>query len=401
MRAAKSVSDGDLEDWQVQKSGIGASTPARRSPVSFHTRPDNEPASVAWAISCRLLLVVASFAMVSCSTLSSLRNPKVKVEVDNPADIGLDVSKIAFALPQGLCSAAIVGGLTQSLMSKDMEVLSDTTGVAGPGAGVTGAGVARGGAPAGRSLLLSLNDTVCDSDRDMSSRQVKKTRKKTRMVDGKEEKYKETYTDIEFTFRTRFNLGVSARAADLETGVVVDVRDVAHSSANSARGIEGGYGAGFPPVAPLRDAATAAAERELSRWLLPWTETVNLVFYDAEECGMKTAHSHLQRGDVELALDRALTGIELCDSSAETDDRFRAAAYYNAGIAYFIGGEHDEALRLLRTAQTIDPENTQVADAMEQALRARALSAEIHQIHGRGAVAPGDGGGAGRPEQVE
>ena len=401
MRAAKSVSDGDLEDWQVQKSGIGASTSARRSPVLFHARPDNEPASVAWAISCRLLLVVASFAVVSCSTLSSLRNPKVKVEVDHPADIGLNVTKIAFAPPQGLCSASIVGGLTQSLMSKDLDVLSDMTIVAGPRVGIAEDGVAQRDASDDRSLLVSVNDTVCDSDRNTSYSEVKKTRKKTRTVDGKEEKYKETYTEIKITHRTRFDLGVSVRATDLDTGAVVGARNVTHSRKANASGILGDNEPGHPPVGPLRSAATAAAEREISRWLLPWTETVNLVFYDAEECGMNTAHSHLLRGDIEPTLDAALASIALCDNSAEADAKFRAAAYYNAGIAYFIDGEHNEALRMLETAQTLDPENSQVADAVKEVLRARELLAEVRRIHGPGHADVEGDGGPGSPNQVE
>lgn len=346
------------------------------------------------AISCRTLLIVAIVATASCSTLSPLRNPTVEAAVDHPAGIGMDVTGLAFAPPEGACSAALVGGLTQTLLSKGVDVLSDTTIVAGARAGLGEAGAQRREAPAGRSLLLSLNDTVCDSDRDLSSRLVKKTRKKTRTVDGEEEKYEETYTELEITQRTRFDLGVSVRAADADTGAVVDTLEVARSRAKSVKGVQGGYMPEFPSAGPLRTAATAAAERDISRWLLPWTETVKLVFYDAEECGMNTAYSHLLRGDIEAAREAAMTGIAQCDGSAETDAKFRAAAYYNAGITYFIDAEHDDALRMLHTAHTLDPENNQVAEALEQALRARDLLAEIHQIHGR-AVAPGDGGGAG------
>ena len=322
--------------------------------------------------------------MVSCSALSPIRNPTVEVGIEHPADIGYDVTSVAFAPPLGPCSAAIVGGVTRSLLSKGVNVLPDMTLAAGARSGVAESGVARPDTPAGRSLLLSLSDTACEPEQTSSSTEIQRTRERTRTVDGKEEKYEETYTTLQITRRTRFDVGVSVRATDIGSGTVVDARVIAHSKEQSASGTVDRSVPGYPPVGPLRTAATAEAEEEMSRWLLPWTETVNLVFYDAEECGMNGAYYHLLRGDIGFTLDAALSGIARCGAEAGAEPQFLAAARYNAGIAYFIDRDHDSALRMLRAARTIDPQNATIGLAVQQVLRAREAEAEARRIHGGG-----------------
>lgn len=61
-----------------------------------------------------------------------------------------------------------------------------------------------------------------------------------------------------------------------------------------------------------------------------------------------------------------------------------AAARYNVGMASFINGHHENALRRLREARTVDPENFQVAHAIEEVLRARELESEVGRVHGGG-----------------
>ena len=271
---------------------------------------------------------------------------------------------------------------------------SSQAATSGARSGVAGSGVARPDTPAGRSLLLSLNDTACEAARTSSSTEVERTRERTRTVDGKEEKYEDTYTTLRITRRTRFDVGVSVRATDLGSGSVVDARVIAHSREQSASGTVDRSVPGYPPAGPLRTAATAEAEAEMARWLLPWTESVNLVFYDAEECGMNGSYYHLLRGDIGFALDTALSGIARCGAETGAEPQFLAAARYNAGIAYFIDGDHDSALRMLRAARTIDPQNASIARAVQQVLRAREAEAEARRIHGGGDAGQSNGAGA-------
>jgi len=104
-----------FSDWapeQPMREIGGASVREHASPISFHGhghgQPGGEPVRTAWVNCCRMLLLVSCLAAVSCSTLSPFRNPTVEVGIDHAADIGYDVTAVAFAPPQGPCSAAIV-----------------------------------------------------------------------------------------------------------------------------------------------------------------------------------------------------------------------------------------------------------------------------------------------------
>ncbi len=106
------------------------------------------------------------------------------------------------------------------------------------------------------------------------------------------------------------------------------------------------------------------------------------------------AYSHLLRGDIGFTLDAALSGIARCEDDEGAEPRFRAAARYNAGIVYFIDGDHDSALRMLRAARTIDPENASIARAVEHVLRDRLLEAQVRRIHGGGESNDGQSNGS-------
>ena len=108
------------------------------------------------------------------------------------------------------------------------------------------------------------------------------------------------------------------------------------------------------------------------------------------------AYSHLLRGDIGFTLDAALSGIARCENDEGAEPRIRAAARYNAGIVYFIDGDHDSALRMLRAARTIDPENASIARAVEHVLRARELEADVRRIHGGGNI--GEAHDDGQPD---
>lgn len=365
-----SPDDADMQHIGSPPSGRGRCPELRRKP--------REMPVVLAAVSC----VVLS----SCSTLSTFRNPRVEVPVEHPPGIGFNVREVAFAPPGGPCSNAIVGGLTQTLLSRGVEVSTDITVVAGREnlrGGVQGDGSV--GETAGDSLLVTVSDTACDSENSFGSRREERTRTRTRTVDGEEEEYEEKYTVTVYTAGTRFNLGVSVRAADLDTGRVLASTFVQRSRVDTNTGTD--EVPGFPSEAPLRRGAAAAAELEIEHWLLPWTERVSLVFYDAEECGMMGAYAYLLRGDPVLAAEATQSGIAACEDP-DTDARFRAAAYYNAGILSFIGGEHDTALGMLGTALFNDPGNAVIAEAAGHVRRARDLLEEIRRIEGLEPEAP-------------
>lgn len=352
-------------------------------------------------------------ALWSCSPLSSFRNPQVEIPVEHPPGIGLHVTQVAFAPPEGSCSNEMVGALTQTLLTSGVDVSTDRltvtdsrdaryrrrnreTAVARsasrsiasilPDAPSTPAERGDGDAAtgtedpfAGHALLINMSDTSCDAEHNDGMSARKKTRKRKREVDGEEVEYEEEYVEITYTRETRFNLGVSVQAADWETGAIVGAKSVRRSRERTNRSTSGIPN--YPSETPLRNSASNAAAKEISQWLLPWTETVRLVFYDVEECAMASAYAYYMQGSTNLALQTARESISSCDDS-EIEARFRAAAHYNLGILYFIDGEQEAAFRTLLTARSVDPENGAVKDAFEHVQRAMELMEEIHQIDG-------------------
>lgn len=356
---------------------------------------------------------VSSIALWSCSPLSSFRNPQVEVPIEHPPGIGLYVTQVAFAPPSGSCSNEIVGALTQTLLASGVKVSMDALAATDsrdarsprrnrepavtrsanrsiasvlPDAPSTpaergdGDGVTRIEDPsAGHALLINISDTSCDAEHNDAMSARKKTRKRKREVDGEEVEYEEEYVEITYTRETRFDLGVSVQAADWETGAIVDAKSVRRFRERANRSTSGIPN--YPSEAPLRNSASHAASGEISQWLLPWTETVRLVFYDVEECRMARTYAYYMQGSSNLALQSARESVSSC-GDPQIEPRFRAAAHYNLGILYFIDGEQEAAFRTLLTAKSIDAENGAITDAVEHVQRALELMEEMHRIDG-------------------
>lgn len=344
--------------WRAMKAGL-----MTRSPTGFLI-----PSLILFCSINAILLFVSG-----CSTLSEFRNPSVSIPIDHPPGIGIHLTKAAFAPPEGNCSANLATVATRKMLDKDIEVTTDQRIVATQGD-------PRTVDPAQQiptKIILSLRDTRCDVERSSSARKETKTRKKTRVVDGKEEEYEEEYTVIHHTRSARFDVGVSVRASDFHSGEVVAAWEMQHSSSDSHTDVDAIPD--YPSESTLRDSALRNAGNELMRWLLPWTEKVNLVFYDAEECDMATTYSHFLAGDSASAALAADRSIEAC-SDPKVELKFMAAAHYNAGLLHFFDGRYTDALELLITARSLDRQNRQVSLAFEKAGEAQQSSAELQRI---------------------
>ena len=121
------------------------------------------------------------------------------------------------------------------------------------------------------------------------------------------------------------------------------------------------------------------AETEVLQWLLPWTKTLRLVFYDANECGMKTTYEHLEAGAAEAAMVAARSSVAECDE-AEAEAKFRAAAHYNLGMLLFVNGDYEAALRLFDEAGAIDGENDAIQTAKYETMQAQQLAARLSDL---------------------
>ena len=324
----------------------------------------------------RIACVAMSILAAGCSTLSDLRNPSIRVPVEHPPGIGLEVTEVAFAPPAGNCSNAVVGWMSANILFHNVVLGSDLVVVETP-AGLAGDTETAAEWIPGQ-LLLSLRDTVCQGERNDSSRQVKRVRKKKREVDGEEEEYEEEYYVTKNTRTTVFTLGVAVRAAELQTGRVVASWEVdeAVSDSNTAEDATPSY----PTEAALRFRAVRRAGNEVAEWLLPWTEHVSLTFFDAQECGMEVAYAHVEAEDLDGAAVAAVRSIDLCRSEQAG---FQAAARYNAGMVEFLRGDYVAALERFDDAAAIDPENERIGRAAAEVVRAKALRDEILEIYGR------------------
>ncbi|MCY4658122.1 MAG: hypothetical protein OXC80_15085 [Gammaproteobacteria bacterium] len=307
-----------------------------------------------------------------CSTLSEIRNPDVSVKIDHPPGIGVNLKKVVFASPVGNCSTRLATIATRELMAAGVEIGTDAVMVshrteAGDDILRPETGVSQ--------ILLSLNDTACDSEQTSSQRKGERKRER-KNDDGETEEYKESYTVYNRT--TRFNAGVSVRAANLATGEIVSAWEIReHTSDTNTR--ENAV-PDYPSSSSLKDSALRLASTNLMRWLLPWSELVALTFYDAEECAMNEVYGDLASGDPGSAYASADRSIKACDS-AEIEAKFRAATYYNAGMLHFLDANHDTALELFERAAHLDPENNTVQRASSSAIRARELQEKIQRIN--------------------
>ena len=317
--------------------------------------------------------LVIPFALLAggCSTLSGMRNPTVSVPIDHPPGIGLNLAQVVFAPPAGSCSARLVTAATAELLAAGVAVGTDLVVVASRAEAGQKIPLAEN-VPS--QILLSLNDTACDSQRSSSERDGSRKLKR-KNDDGETEEYTDYYTTYSRT--TRFDAGVSVRAADLDNGETLGAWEI-REQASSTNTMEDSV-PDYPPSSTLKDIALSRGSEDLVHWLLPWTERAALTFYDAEECGMDAVYGFLDADDLTSAHAAAAQSIEACDST-DVEPRFRAATYYNAGILHFLDANHDDALRMFENASRLDPDNKAAQRATRKATEARELLEEIRAL---------------------
>ena len=325
-----------------------------------------------------LIAAAATFFSAGCSTLSDWRNPAVPIGVDHPPGIGVNLVSVDFAPPSGSCSTEVAEAAQRELLAMGVEV-GEVTAVP-----VDEFGDGRM-AEAPRRLTVVLGDTRCEASRHTSSRQEQRTKTETVTIGDEDDedaqikvKAESKYYVTIYSASIVFDAGISVQAFDADTFEPFHAWHIAHAAGDQARGEN--VQPNYPPEEPLRQEALAEAGDELSRWLLPWTEDVRLTFYDAEECGMTTTYAAFQAGDTHGAIAAAERSIEVC---AEQDDRFRAAAYYNAGVLHFAERNHGLAREFFDAAAAVDPDNENVARAAGEVRRAVQLLREIEALNGQ------------------
>ena len=224
------------------------------------------------------------------------------------------------------------------------------------------------GALLGPSVMISVNVTRCATEQRPSYRDHVRVRKDPETNEEYEVR------EREFFSKTTAYLRASIQVTDMATGKIAGVirSDYAPELVQSSR--EGQPE--FPAAYEVLDIAYGWVHRDVTRRLLGWTETRELVFYDDDDCGLKTAYRALESGMPEQALELSLENLDYCLSAPETQANKRARAYYNVGMAHAVLGEHKQALEYLRSAAGLDDGGI-VRDAMQSAEAALRLQEEM------------------------
>ena len=301
-----------------------------------------------------------------------LMNPKVEVEMRHPPGLGLEVESVVFGPASGECSEEIIDSMLNSLVNGGLQVLNRSeadllfaehefsqSGWADP------ASAAAVGEMLGSSVLITLNATRCATEKKPTYRDRTFTRDERRVR-------VRTYYSTTSAF-----VNVTIQVVDLATARVLGVirgnyKPELVNSSDDGR-------PEFPSEYDVLDMAYAQANQDVSRRLLGWTETRELIFYDDDDCGLKRAHRALKSGLNDDALTISMENLEVCKNDQKIKDNKLARAYYNVGMSHIIVGDNDTGLEYLREATLLDG-NDITAEAIASAERSRQLQAEMRKV---------------------
>ena len=296
----------------------------------------------------------------------------------HPPVFGLEVETVVFGPASGECSDEIIQSLINRLVNDGIRVLNRQEAdlilaehQLNQAGWVKAESAAAVGEMLGSSVMISVNVTRCATEQLPSYRDhvYERTNPDT------DEKYE--VREREFFSKTSAYLTASIQVTDMATGKIVGVvrSDYAPELVNSSR--EGQPV--FPAEYDVLDLAYGWVNRDVTRRLLGWTETRELVFYDDGECDLKRAHRALESGMAERALELSIQNLEVCKSVPGMKRNKLARAYYNVGMSHSILGEHDQALGYLRSAAALDDGGI-VRDAIQSAETALRLEEEMRNF---------------------
>ena len=304
-----------------------------------------------------------------------LLNPEVTVDMRHPPGFGLEIETLVFGPASGECSSEILGSLMGRFVADGIRVVNreEADLILGEhqlteGGWVNPESAAAVGELLGPSVLVTVNVTRCAVDQQSTYRDHTRTREDP----DTGEEYE--VLEREFFSTTTARLSAFLQVTDLATGQVVGVVRSDHDPRRENRSRDGQPE--FPPAYEVLDIAYAAVHEEAAKRLLGWTETRKLVFYDDDDCGLKSAHRALEAGMLEQALELSTTNMERCAADPDTKPNKLARAYYNVGMAHVVLGEHEQGLVYLRVAARLDDGGI-VRDAIQSAETALRLREEM------------------------
>ena len=266
-----------------------------------------------------------------------MSNPQIVINQTHPPRLGLNLKKLAIAPPSGVCAEEIADGLSAHLVTRGMEVI-DRQNLQSVLAEhqftlsgyVDSTSAAKLGKMLGPTALVFIKVTRCRAER-------KSTYKDLKTTDGGvvRRHFSTTQIFIRGTFQT----------VDLATGRIFAASPISKDKSETHQSDQGHPE--FPSEEPIRDSAIEAAVRHSATYLMPWTESRKVYFFDDKECGLNLAFAALKAGDIGRAVQRSEQNLTDCKVAAKRKDNTLAHAYYNAGVGSLLMNEHAKAMTYL------------------------------------------------------
>lgn len=326
----------------------------------------------------RMLSFLGFFILMSAGTSSAqlwdaLTNPRVPTQILHPPGLGLQINKVAFGPESGRGATEFTDGLAERFVRARVEVIErqqlDTllqehhfnkSAYADPYS------TPEMGKILGPSVMIFVN---------MQRHATEQKKLYTDWKDGKGVVHR-TYIS-----QTKAFVRGSVRAVDLVTSrrfaqQIVESTPILENKVNDRCCAE------FPDEFAALDEAMNDVVDQAARLFLPWTEVVELYYFDDKDCGLKTAYSRHKAGDTRGALEQSLANLETCRAFPKQNDKVLAHAYHNVGMGYFVAGDHQKALENLREAQRIKPGRI-YEEAITQCQRADDLARQMQRVEDR------------------
>ncbi len=325
---------------------------------------------------CTLILALLSLAFGSPDSATAqglftlFEKPKIGVNLDQPPEYGLEVSRIAFGPTEGgPCADEIVSGLVEDLIQRGIDVLDREhlnsilqehnlvmSGMVDESTAI------ELGRILGATTLIFVNVQRCVDDQTRRH-EDKKTK------DGTRRKY--------FAV-TETHLKGSVRVVDLETARIFSAKTLEESGRAEESSYEGLPE--FPSKYAIHDLVIHQGIFEINKLLFPWTEVLNMPVFNDKACGLKDTYRLMKVGDFSGAEEMARANLGRCNSK----DKIKARAHYNLGVALMAQGSYNEAQNLFNQSFRLQPSGKAMQRAVTDSRRAIEVAEAMRLYRMRG-----------------
>lgn len=329
-----------------------------------------------------LALLLLSSSAADAQFLKKLRNslddlgpaPEVKVTINHPPNLGLEVSRVAFGPEEGECAGDFVDALISDFTQNGIEVVNRRqieALLAEHEFSLSGLVNRDDAVELGK--ILGPAALVFVSVRRCAAEQQPLTDSSTNYMTGGK--------NYVYISRTTAYFRASLQVVDLATARIHRAKTVDKQATQSNRSSEGRPE--FPSEFTVTDRALREAASEVHRWFFPWTEWRTLKFFDDTDCNLKLAYNLVQGGDFQGAREQSVENVRACEVYRSEKPKLTARALYNLGMTEFLLRNYDAALEAFDESLRIDdldPTPQAIADCRRAKESELALEAELEEL---------------------